>query len=454
MFISKTLKFYKREDVQEEILRVAEDREVAVKYGEGGFGKRPDVLRYKTDILEHAKRGATSFHCSEERWTNPLQIDTTLRSAEMDELRAGWDLVLDVDCKLLEYSKIAAQYTVKVLKHYGLKSITCKFSGNKGFHIAVPFESFPEIIGGTSTKKLFPEAPRKIAAYIKHMIKEPVSDAILKLEKHDFEKIVKKTGKQPSDIIRVETTNFGDKIEKLNAEPFLDIDTILISSRHLFRMPYSFHEKSELISIPIHPDKISSFNKEQAKPENVKLGVVFLDKNAQKNEATNLLVQAFDFEVKEEDEGNIIKKEVSYEEITDAISEQLFPPCIKNILNGLDDGKKRAVFILSNFLLNVGWNQEQIKERLKEWNKKNKEPLKEVYVEGQLRYTAQRKQKILPPNCNNKSYYIDMRMCKPDSFCKKIKNPVNYTLLKAKDLSKKKNHKKKEHHQSNPSQDL
>ena len=126
MFIGKTLKFYKRVDIRKEIIRVAEDKEIAIKYGEKGFGKRPDIIRYEDDILELAKKGATYFHCSEENWENPLSISTELNKRELTDLRKGWDLVLDIDCALLEYSKIAAFYTVKVLKHYDIKSITCK----------------------------------------------------------------------------------------------------------------------------------------------------------------------------------------------------------------------------------------------------------------------------------------------------------------------------------------
>ncbi|MAG38816.1 hypothetical protein CMO90_01900 [Candidatus Woesearchaeota archaeon] len=434
MFISKTLKFYKREDVRAEIVRVAEDREVAIKYGDRGFGKRPDVLRYESDVLEYAKKGATSFHCSEERWNNPLQLTPGKRPSEMNNLRSGWDLILDIDCKFLEYSKIAAFYTVKALKHFGLKSITCKFSGNKGFHIAVPFESFPKTIGGTLSKELFPEAPRRIATYIKHIIKNLVSEAVLKLEKNNFESIVKKTGQKALDIIRKEKNSLGDEEEKLNAEPFLDIDTILISSRHLFRMPYSFHEKSQLVSVPINIDKILSFKKEQAKPENVLIKNKFLSRKSTSNEANKLLLQAFDFEVNIEEQKE--RKERSYEEIKDALSEELFPPCIKAILKGLQDGRKRSVFILSNFLLNTGWNKKQIEDRMDEWNKNNRVALKQVYIIGQLSYGNRRKEKIPPPNCDNKAYYKGLQVCKPDSLCSKIRNPLQYTRIKAKRNSK------------------
>ncbi|MBM3204333.1 hypothetical protein FJZ55_10580 [Candidatus Woesearchaeota archaeon] len=36
----------------------------------------------------------------------------------------------------------------------------------------------------------------------------------------------------------------------------------------------------------------------------------------------------------------------------------------------------------------------------------------------------------LPPNCNNEAYYKGIGVCQPDSLCKKIKNPVNYTLIR------------------------
>ena len=60
-----------------------------------------------------------------------------------------------------------------------------------------------------------------------------------------------------------------------------------------------------------------------------------------------------------------------------------------------EDGKKRALFILNNFLTSVGWNHGQIEKRLKVWNKKNPEPLREVILLGQLRYRKQQKQLMI-----------------------------------------------------------
>ena len=422
--INVSLSHYKREDIQEEIIANSKDREVAAKFNDN-FGKRPDVLRHTNDILELARQGATSFHASEELWRNPLQIDTSLRKHELDNLRIGWDLILDIDCGFFEYSKIAADLVIKALKFHNVNSISCKFSGNRGFHIGVPFEAFPDKVRNEETKNLFPAAPRQIALYIKEMIKKPLGDKIMEFEKDNFNAIIEKTGKKANEIIY-----YNNKNRALNAEPFLNIDTLLISSRHLYRMPYSLHEKSGLISTPLNPEKVLLFRKEFAIPKNVRISKHrFLDKsNVENSEAKQLLMEALDFSIKQEPFSP--KKEFTAPE--KALPEELFPPCIKLILNGLEDGRKRALFILLNYFTSIGWDYGMIEKRLREWNIKNKEPLREVYLIGQLRYHKQMQKKILPPNCDNEMYMLGIGVCKPDNFCPKIRNPAQYTLRRAK----------------------
>ena len=110
-----------------------------------------------------------------------------------------------------------------------------------------------------------------------------------------------------------------------------------------------------------------------------------------------------------------------------AIPKQFFPPCIKNILKGLEDGRKRSVFILINFLRSLGWDFDSIEKELYEWNKRNKEPLRENYIASQLKW--HKKNPIyLPPNCDNRNYYLDIGVCQPDPLCKGIKNPVTYSF--------------------------
>ena len=52
----------------------------------------------------------------------------------------------------------------------------------------------------------------------------------------------------------------------------------------------------------------------------------------------------------------------------------------------IEDGRKRAIFALTNFLVSVGWDYDMIEKKLKEWNERNPEPLREVYINGQIRY--------------------------------------------------------------------
>lgn len=490
--ISTILKHYKREDIQKEILYNAKDKEVAVKFKDK-FGNRPDILKYPNDILELAKQGGSSFHASEELWRNPLQLDATMKRKELEDLRIGWDLVLDIDCPYWNYSKLITYLMIKALKKHAVSAVSCKFSGSKGFHIGVPFEAFPKKVNDKETRLLFPDGVRIIASYLidyidcketdyeltKKILENKTIKDLSKEIKVPYKKLTKLVCKKcgtklikKDDIMEIicpycdetnkikESSNFfhckkckklirtttkkdsclkckGNKfIEKLDTRLILNVDAVLISSRHLYRMPYSLHEKSGLCSVPINPDKVLEFEKIMAKPENIKVTKFrFLDKrNVEKNNAKNLFDDAFYWHittVKEKDElKEMYKGAKKYEMPSSALKENFFPPCIKNILKGLEDGRKRSVFILINFLTNVGWDYDKIEKLLKEWNKKNYEALREVYIIGQLRYHKQKRKKILPPNCQNQMYYKDMLICTPDNLCQKIKNPVNYSMRK------------------------
>jgi hypothetical protein len=420
----RILEFYSRKDIQREIVEISKEREIAARFNDS-FGKRPDILQYESDVLEIAKQGATSFHCSEELWKNPLNLMPSMSKKDMDSLRKGWDLVIDIDCKYFDYSKIAANIIAKFIKSKGIDSVSAKFSGGTGFHIGVSFEAFPSKIRTTKvidTKDYFPDGVRIVASYIKEMIKEKLAAEILDFE--DIEKIMKRTSKKFNELV---------ENKKFNPYSVLGIDAVLISSRHLFRAPYSFNEKTWLVSVPVNPDKIKDFSLEDAKPENVKVSKFkFLERNAKTGSAKNLFDDAFYWSLSTQKENISLSTKIDFKELENAVPVEFFPPCIKKGLQGIDDGKKRFLFIVVNFFTSVGWDYDSIEKLLKEWNAKNKEPLKEVYLLGQLRYHKQHKKKILPPNCSNKMYYADLQICSPDSLCSKIKNPVNYAIISQK----------------------
>ncbi|MBI2141712.1 hypothetical protein HYU16_04800 [Candidatus Woesearchaeota archaeon] len=434
--LSTSLKYYKRENVQKALIEHGRDKEVAARFNEQ-FGKRPDILTYSGDVLELAKQGATSFHCSEELWTNPLLLQPQMQKKELDKMRKGWDLLLDVDTDSkdketgFEYSKIAADLIVKELKLHGITSVTTKFSGNKGFHIAVPWEAFPKEINGKETKDLFPEAPRKIAAYLKERTIAELGRRILQHEKGNYRAIAEKTGKDVKEFAYVKAVKGGMESERkleFNAEPFLVVDTLLISSRHMYRMPYSLHEKSGLVSLPVDVGNIMAFDKKTALPEKAVVGQQqFMQRaTAKEGEARSLFIAAFDFgktltvKVDEEKSGSLNRE---YDEVEGKIPEQYFPPCIKKMLEGVEDGRKRALFVLINFLGSCNYGNEEIEAEIKEWNSRNKEPLPQLYLQSQLSYARQKAEKVLPPNCSNASYYKELGIeCTAE--CGTCKNPV------------------------------
>ncbi|MBT7238082.1 hypothetical protein HN865_04470, partial [Candidatus Woesearchaeota archaeon] len=373
------ISYYSKNEIKTEIAFNSQKREISVMHGLGKFGKRPDIIQFENDIVELVKRGATSFHISEEHWSNPLELKPGMKKKDLDSLRRGWDFVLDIDSPDLEDSKKISHYLIEAMKFHDVKNMSVKFSGNKGFHIAIPFKTFPSKVNEIEIINLFPEGPKIIAEYLTEMITPA---------------LIEKYGEQ-----------MRNKIE---------IDTVLISNRHMFRAPYSLHEKSGLASLPINPEEVLTFDKERAKPENVKTEIRFLESsNFIDGEATSLITQALDWysrnSIKKESTEELTeKRKTDFEEITEAIPEDYFPPCIKSGLSGLQDGKKRFLFILINFLKCIGWNPEEIERRVKEWNNILENPLKEGYIIAQLNWHKINSKKVPPPNYENKAYYADI----------------------------------------------
>ena len=93
----------------------------------------------------------------------------------------------------------------------------------------------------------------------------------------------------------------------------------------------------------------------------------------------------------------------------------------------MEDGKKRALFILLNYFRSLGLDFEDIEEKIEKWNKKNKPPLKQGYIQSQLTWSKRHK-KVLPPNYDK--YYKDIGIF-PTEEEEKYKNPINYTVKKS-----------------------
>ena len=468
------LSYYSRKDVQEELFKFCKNRETVPNFNREYFGKRPDVLDYPSDVVSLAKKGATSFHCSEEIWTDPLKIDTNMTPEQYNEIRFGWDFLIDIDSKYLDYSKIAAKLIIKALEYNGVKNFGVKFSGSKGFHLIVPWGAFPEEVNGIKTKDMFPEWPRAIAGYVDSLIKDKLDEEIIRMSKPDakieFEMVYLPTGEVALEdkiteyvcdgcrthMVSMVPTKSKRKVMKCNVcgiamsklkeevaffaqnkdnskkspenfekrlktSSLIDsVDIILVAPRHLFRAPYSLHEKTALCSAVIDSECLDKFVPSDADPLKIKVRDFY--KKPEKDEARTLLLNALDWiERKQETPKKYVGKEIDLSGIK--ISEEMFPPTINKLLEGVkSDGRKRALGILVAFFSSLDLPRDYMEEKITEWNKKNYHPLKDGYIRSQIDWGV--KNKRLPPNYD-KPVYRDLGVLqKNESF----KNPINFTI--------------------------
>ena len=497
----KLIEYYSRKEVKEIIFEISKNREIGVKYFDT-FGKRPFVLNYPSDIEILAKKGMTSLHYSVEIWEDPLLLEN--KKVKLEEIRKGFDLIIDIDFSYLPYSFLALKELIRFLERYDIRNFGLKYSGNLGFHVSINWGSFPDKFRDKKMEDWFPDLPKIVIDFISEKISKNIAKSILIeegifysgeeaikriMEKFKYEekllnkefsialkeseysekilkikdileekpelmkKVVEKIAK---DLINKNKEDEEKLINKLGE--FLSyyiipkIDSAVVSNRHLIRMPYSYNEKSGLISVPLklreieslRTEEIKDFILDKAKISNVVVEDLFVDKVERKGHIYNLFEEAYNwFEEKK-------KKELENKEFLPKYKEKKllkrkrkgkiefenFPPCIKNILEGLEDGKKRALFILMNFLFFAGYKIEEIEDIIQKWNERNKEKLRDSYIKSQLKWfkkLVEKNKYYYLPNCDNKDYYKDIGVCNPNLICKKIKNPMSYINFSVKD---------------------
>lgn len=398
--------YYSRPDIQNAIFDFSRNREVVPSYMMESFGKRPDSIQYPADLFQMVQKGATSFHCSEELWSDPLQLSTSLNESQLNELRIGWDLLIDIDSKYIDYSKISAEIIINFLKFHGIKNIGIKFSGSKGFHIIIPCWAFPKEINNVKTSDMFPEWPRIITKYIMEKTK---TELIKKITELTIENKYIRDHQAPKEVMP---------------------DIILVSPRHLFRMPYSLHEKTALASIVLDKDKISEFQIQDANPLKItKENINSFMPESEEGEASELLLQSLDWNKETQTEPEYSEsKQTDFKPIKlDKISDEFFPPSIQEILKGVKDGRKRAVFVLINLFRSIGMEKDELEKRIYDWNKKNEVPLKEGYIKSQLSWSY--RNKVVPPYNFDKDFYKGIGIV-PTEEELSYKNPVNYVVKK------------------------
>jgi len=412
---SDIIKYYSRQDVQRAIAAVAKDREVGCTTSDNVMMRRPDIILYPSDVLERARRGAATFHCSVERWTQPLAI----RQDNLDEIRKGWDLIIDLDSKnKLEHGRVAAAAIADFLMDYGITP-TVKFSGRRGFHIGVAGNAFPSEVDFRPIAKRYPEVPQAIVQFVKDKCKEKIMEALV-MEEGGLAAL----------------RNTVESMPDLSPYHFVEVEKDW-GSRHLFRAPYSLHDKTWLVSTPVRLFKLRTFSTETAKPESVAANLPFLENKD--GEGYELLLDALDHAAKLKTLQVEAKPKPKPAGPKAPIPEQYFPPCIRAILGGLAEGRKRSIFTVAAFLRSSGWKEEDIEKKVFEMNKLNRPPLPERTLRTQMRWHERQNRDLMPANCVSEQFYDSMAICKPDELCnaKKIKNPVNYAfkaMMRAKRL--------------------
>jgi len=485
--------YYSNPKIQEILLNFGREREVVPRYFEG-FGKRPDILQYPSDIMGLVNKGATSFHCSEEIWQDPLKISSEMQLDELGEIRRSWDLLIDIDSPYFDVSREAAKLVLELFDKYGIKNYGIKFSGGKGFHIIVSGKAFPEEYEGEKMKDSFPKWPRAITEYMFQQIlpefrrrvgrimsfsslddkgdkgikvacknchkialkgdltklKCPVCN--LDIQRIDY-KITKRRlkclGKNCPGVLEVmdsqdyykcesckdfeneklplSSNRHPDSFEEVEAvDDYAELDLVLVASRHLFRMPYSLHEKTALASVVLKREELENFTLRDASPMGVEIRE-FYPENTE-NEAKRLLMDALSWKKNKQTEDEKLQMEKykgekpKYENLEiKGATEEMFPPAINKLLKGLNDGKKRGLFILITFLKTLNFTPEYINNKVREWNKLNNPPLKEGYVKSQLDWHLRQRKKILPPNYDNESFYKDLGLIDKKQ---ETKNPI------------------------------
>lgn len=403
----EVLKYYSRKEIQNVMLKTAKDREVVGSFEDGSYYHRPDTMMYPNDILERVNKGICTFHCSVEKWSQPMRLSSGLGFKELEDNRIGFDYILDIDSKSkIEHAMIGAKIVCEFLKDNGVNA-TVKFSGRRGFHIGIAQNAFPEKIDFKPIRIMYPEIPQSLAFFIREKVKERLLEELISYEGG----VAALTKTVPS-------------VSELSPYSFIEFEKDW-GNRHLFRMPFSLHVKTWLVSLPLDPKKIMSFKLEDAKPDKVKPEESFLVNKD--GEATDVLIQALDWKSKfvkkeKKSEERIIKKPGA------PIPEEYFPPCIKLILNGIKDGKKRSLFTLIAFLRSVNWKDEDVEQAVIKWNQKNDSPLRDQLLKTQLKWHFRQPKALMPANCESDLFYKSIGVCKPEWGCSK--NPVNYAFKK------------------------
>ena len=411
-------KWYSRDDVAEFIYEyICKHCRESMGFDVDGRVSRPLYVYHPEDVIDYAGVIA-SYHASIDRYEVYPGLVRDLPPS------VGWDLIIDIDCKPLQLSdakleawELAKHLTTEFIRFlvytFYEDNVYVKYSGNRGFHIIIPWESLPREVLGYSLLDYKEELYKTVLIFVRDLI-ECIYHDLLK--------------------------SYYEPISKYPFHEYVDVDLHVASPRHMIRVPYSINEKTGLVSVIIPNDDLDDFVPEEN--ATIDIDKVYFPKI--KNQENlymydffiyALLYRLYHFIAASEDQrsryvGLLYNSFKNGVDVPIENEEDLYPPCIRNILEGLEDGRKRSLFVLVNFFRLIGKSPSETMNILQEWNKRNAEPLRDRLLEYAVQYHYDRS-KYLPYSCQRMREELgDIGVCKPDEVCSLVKNPVSYFFRK------------------------
>lgn len=290
--------WYLREDFLEMIQPWLWGRELWFGKGTPRPLKADSLKEFRSLVEKYGKTEVFPLFISTQVFSEPLRLE----GESPDKLRVNWDFFLDLDSERLEDAKRAAVKAKKTLEHFNVKDYLLKFSGRRGFHLVIPGLSL-DIFTAGEYRLAYPKLAVNLARF--------------------FETVIN--------------------------EPSVKVDTQVYQSRQMMRAPYSIHEETRLVSVPV--DDPSEFKLEMAKVENVK--ITPLPIRGAIGEARGLLLSLRDW-LKEQRQSEPGLKILDWGEVKREEAGQGYGWIEKLLANPVDDGRHRLLWlIVAPYLVNV-----------------------------------------------------------------------------------------------------
>lgn len=358
-------RYYEQSAIQQRLFEIAPQREIVPAFN-GQIYHRPDVLENQQTLDAWIRDGMTSVHGSVELYSDPIELDQEYPH----HLRTGWDLIIDIDSHAedLAPAKMVTAALSDVLDEYDVP-YGVKFSGRRGFHIGIPADAFVDASSIVPIAEFYPGLPKSTIYFLKGRAAEHLSDAI---------------AYDPYEMVDVEES-WGQ--------------------RHLFRLPYSLHEASGLASVPVV--NVVGFSTDMADPARVRAERPFFPA-CEEGVARALVKDVLSYEWEKRQEQEQRRQQTvnrKYLQPDEPIEQKYFPEPIQEMLQGLNDGRKRSVFVLTSFLRQTGYDWDDVEYVLDNWNRRNRPPLPDQYLHTQLRWHRAQAEAYMPPNYSEADYW-------------------------------------------------